>query len=85
MARETPNPYTEEKNILDNGRTVMQSMAVANGPSVKEADSCKKSVGKGDSIVVDFDGPDDPSDPLNWNTWHKWAIVILVSSMNLMV
>ena len=36
-----------------------------------------------DPFLVDFDGPDDPANPLNWSRGYKWAIVILLSSVNL--
>ena len=36
-----------------------------------------------DPFLVDFDGPDDPANPLNWSRRYKWAIVILLSSVNL--
>ena len=36
-----------------------------------------------DLYLVDFDGLDDPTNPLNWSRTYKWAIVILLSSVNL--
>ena len=36
-----------------------------------------------DPYLVDFDGPDDQTNPLNWSRSYKWAIVILLSSVNL--
>ena len=36
-----------------------------------------------EQFVVDFDGSDDPSNPLNWSNHYKWALVILLSTVNI--
>lgn len=36
-----------------------------------------------ESLLVDFDGPDDLSNPINWSKRYKWAIVVLLSAVNL--
>lgn len=36
-----------------------------------------------EQFVVDFDGSDDSSNPLNWSNPRKWALVILLSTVNI--
>lgn len=36
-----------------------------------------------ESLLVDFDGPDDLSNPINWSKRYKWFIVVLLSLVNL--
>ena len=33
--------------------------------------------------LVDFEGSDDRSNPVNWSKRYKWAIVILLSTVNI--
>lgn len=36
-----------------------------------------------EQFVVDFDSSDDSSNPLNWSNPRKWALVILLSTVNI--
>ncbi len=33
--------------------------------------------------LIDFEGPNDASNPVNWSKGYKWAMVILLSTTNI--
>ncbi|VDC03823.1 unnamed protein product [Peniophora sp. CBMAI 1063] len=35
---------------------------------------------KGDTLIIDWDGPEDPGNPKNWTQFKKWRSMIIVSS-----
>ncbi|KOS44536.1 hypothetical protein ACN38_g4534 [Penicillium nordicum] len=79
--REEAHDSASLRTMFDDGDTydVPDSLESNIGSAQKEPDKEKE------SLIVDWDGPNDPDMPKNFPTWRKWVITMMLGQMTICV
>ncbi|KZP33608.1 MFS general substrate transporter [Athelia psychrophila] len=74
IAARSPSPATLNENEQAEDESADSSKNEKTGDVVTSTDA------DNDTLIVDWEGPDDPENPKNWTKRRKWAAVFIVSS-----